>query len=171
MWRIALDRASDERGSFVRTFDALRFAALGLATSWALAGEARNARAGTLRGLHYQREPHGETKLIRCTRGAVYDVLLDVRPDSRSYGRWAAFELHEDDGVALYAPPGIAHGYQTLREETVVHYLISAPYDADAASGFRYDSPALAIAWPLPVAVISERDRALPPFARSRVDA
>jgi dTDP-4-dehydrorhamnose 3,5-epimerase len=171
VWRIALRPAGDERGAFVRTFDAQRFAALGLETSWALAGEAHNLRAGTLRGLHYQREPHGETKLIRCTRGAAYDVLLDARPGSPTYGRWAAFTLAEDDDVALYAPAGIAHGYQTLRDGTALHYLISAPYDADAAAGFRYDSPALAIPWPLPVAVISERDRALPPFAPSRVDA
>ena len=171
MWKIELARSRDERGWFVRTFDAAAFAALGLATRWELAGEAHNARAGTLRGLHFQRDPHGETKLIRCSRGTAYDVLADVRPGSPTYGRWEAFELREDADVALYAPPGIAHGYQTLRDDTAVHYLISAPYAPDAAAGCRYDSPSLAIPWPLAVTVVSERDRALPPFELSRIDA
>ena len=171
MWKIELARSRDERGWFVRTFDAPAFAALGLATHWELAGEAHNARAGTVRGLHFQRDPHGETKLIRCTHGAVYDVLADVRPGSPTYGRWEAFELREDADVALYAPAGIAHGYQTLGDDTVVHYVISAPYVPAAAAGFRYDSPSLAIAWPLAPSVISDRDRALPVFERSGIDA
>ena len=135
-------------------FDRDAFAALGLVTSWPQHGEAWNARAGTLRGLHLQREPHGETKLIRCTHGAVYDVLVDVRPESRTYGRWEAFELSEDDGTALYAPAGLAHGYQAIRHGSALHYLISTPYVADAAAGFRYDSPELAIPWPLTPSVI-----------------
>ena len=170
MWKIPLRRARDERGWFVRTFDAAAFAALGLATAWLEHGEAYNARAGTLRGLHFQREPHAETKLIRCTRGVVYDVLVDVRPESPRFGDWEAFELSEDGEFALYAPPGFAHGYQTLRDGSALHYLISAPYAPAAAAGFRYDSPQLAIAWPLAPSVISERDRALPPFEHSRVD-
>lgn len=171
MWKIELARSRDERGWFVRTFDAAAFAAAALNTHWELAGEAHNARAGTVRGLHFQRHPHGETKLIRCTRGAAYDVLADVRPGSPTYGRWAAFELREDGDVALYAPPGIAHGYQTLRDDTAVHYLISAPYAPAAAAGYRYDSPSLAIPWPLVPSAISERDRALPAFERSGIDA
>jgi len=169
--KIPLRRERDERGWFVRTFDAHAFAALGLVSVWAAHGEAHNARAGTVRGLHFQREPHGETKLIRCTRGAAHDVLVDVRPGSPTYGRWEAFTLDEDDDAALYAPPGIAHGYQTLRDGTALHYLLSAPYAADAAGGYRYDSARLAIAWPLPPTVISDRDRALPPFEPSRADA
>ena len=171
MRKIRLERVRDERGWFVRTFDGAAFAAAGLATRWALAGEAVNALAGTLRGLHFQRSPHDEIKLIRCTRGAVYDVLADVRPDSPTYGRWDAFELRDDRDEALYVPAGIAHGYQTLCDDAVVHYLISAPYAPDAAAGFRYDSPSLAIPWPLAVTVVSERDRALPPFEPSRIDA
>jgi dTDP-4-dehydrorhamnose 3,5-epimerase len=170
VWKIPLRRARDERGWFVRTFDAAAFAALGLNASWPEHGEAYNARAGTLRGLHFQREPHAETKLIRCTRGAVYDVLVDVRRDASSYGCWEGFELSEDGKFALYAPPGFAHGYQTLRDGSALHYLISEPYAPEAAAGFRYDSPLLAIPWPLPASVISERDAALPPFERSRVD-
>jgi dTDP-4-dehydrorhamnose 3,5-epimerase len=170
VWKIPLRRAHDERGWFRRTFDAQAFRALGLVTEWAAEAEAFNARAGTLRGLHLQREPHAETKLIRCTHGAAYDVLLDARPGSRTFGRWEAFELHEEDETALYAPGGIAHGYQTLRDQTLLHYLLSAPYAAEAAAGFRYDSPSLAIPWPLAVSTVSERDRALPPFALSGVD-
>lgn len=155
----------------MRTFDAAEFAAHGLATSWAAAAESFNALAGTLRGLHVQREPHGEAKLIRCARGAIFDVLLDVRRGSPSFGRWEAFELSEDGGAALYAPAGIAHGYQTLTDGAVVHYLLSAPYVPSAAAGVRYDSPQLAIPWPQAPSVISERDRALPAFDPSRLDA
>jgi dTDP-4-dehydrorhamnose 3,5-epimerase len=170
VWKIIAHRARDERGSFVRTFDAAAFAKLGLTTTWASLGEAGNARAGTLRGLHLQREPHAETKLIRCTRGAVYDVLVDARPGSRTYGRWESFDLSADDDIVLYAPEGIAHGYQTLRDDSSLHYAISAPYVAEAAIGFRYDSPQLAIRWPLAPSVISERDRTLPAFEPSNVD-
>jgi dTDP-4-dehydrorhamnose 3,5-epimerase len=170
VWKVPLPRAHDERGWFVRAYDARAFAALGLVTDWASEGEAFNARAGTLRGLHLQREPHGETKLIRCTRGAAYDVLVDARAGSRTFGRWEAFELRDDGELALYAPAGVAHGYQTLRDETVLHYLLSAPYAAEAAAGFRYDSPSLAIPWPLAVSAISERDRGLPVFTPSGVD-
>jgi dTDP-4-dehydrorhamnose 3,5-epimerase len=167
VWTIPLRRAADERGWFVRTFDAEAFAALGLVTAWPQHGEAHNPRAGTIRGLHFQREPHGETKLIRCTRGAAYDVLVDVRPGSATYGRWEAFELSEDDPAALYVPAGIAHGYQTRRDGTTLEYLISTPYAPDAAAGYRYDSPHLAIPWPSPPSVISQRDGALPPFTPS----
>ena len=148
----------------MRTFDLDVFAAMGLATTWRQHGEAENRKAGTLRGLHLQREPHAEAKLIRCTRGAVYDVLVDVRPDSRTYGRWAAFELTEEDDTALYVAAGFAHGYQALHDDSTVQYLLSAPHVAQAAIGYRYDSPELAIPWPLVPTIISERDRALPLF-------
>jgi dTDP-4-dehydrorhamnose 3,5-epimerase len=166
VYRIALPRARDERGSFVRTFDAAAFAAHNLFAAWAEHGQAVNQRAGTVRGLHFQRPPHGEVKLIRCTRGAVYDVLVDARDGSPSFGRWEAFELHEDDDSALYAPAGVAHGYQTLRDGATLDYLHSTPYAPTAASGYRYDSPELAIPWPLAPTVISARDAALPAFAR-----
>jgi dTDP-4-dehydrorhamnose 3,5-epimerase len=167
--RLARDR--DARGWFMRTFDADAFGALGLTTAWALHAEARSDRAGTIRGLHFQRAPHGEAKLIRCTRGAVYDVLADVRPGSPTFGLWEAFDLDEDDDVALYAPPGIAHGYQSRVDAATLQYLLSQPYASDAATGYRFDSPALAIPWPLPPSVISDRDRALPAFDPTRVDA
>ena len=156
----------------MRTLDVALLAAHGLETTWPEAGEAYNAKAGTLRGLHLQRPPHGEAKLIRCTRGAIFDVMLDARPDSPAYGRWVTFELREDDGIVLYAPPGLAHGYQTLADATTVAYLHSSPYAAHAAAGYRYDSASPAIPWPAPPAAMSERDRALPRFAASsRVDA
>ncbi len=164
-------RERDERGWFARTFDAGAFAALDLVTSWPQQGEAYNARAGTIRGLHLQRDPHAETKLIRCTRGAVYDVLVDMRPGSPTFGRWEAFALREDDELALYAPPGLAHGYQTLSDGATLHYLLSTPYAPEAAAGYRYDSAALAIPWPLGATVISARDRGLPQFDPSRIDA
>lgn len=166
LWKIALHAARDERGWFLRTFDAAVYAAAGLATGWPEQGEAYNRKAGTIRGLHFQRAPHAEAKVVRCTRGAVWDVLVDVRPGSPTYGRWEAFELREDDELALYAAPGLAHGYQTLRDDATVQYLLSTPYVAEAASGVRYDSPELAIPWPLPPAVVSARDRGLPAFAR-----
>jgi dTDP-4-dehydrorhamnose 3,5-epimerase len=172
LWKILTPRVADERGWFVRTLDLAVLASHGLETLWPEAGEAHNLRAGTLRGLHFQRPPHAEAKLIRCTRGAVYDVLLDARRDSPSYGRWEAFELREDDGVMLYAPPGLAHGYQTLTDASTMAYLHSTPYRADSAAGFRYDSPTPAIPWPREPVAVSARDRALPPFepGASRID-
>lgn len=164
LWKIALSPVRDERGWFVRTFDAEAFAERGLITSWPHHGEALNRAKGTLRGLHLQRAPHAEAKVIRCTRGAIYDVLVDARPQSPTYGRWEAFELDEAGGIALYAAPGFAHGYQVLHDETTVAYLLSVPYVAAAATGFRYDSAALGIVWPLEPVAISDRDRALPVF-------
>ena len=141
-----------------------RFAAHGLATSFPEHSEAHNAERGTIRGLHWQSEPHAETKLIRCTRGAVYDVLVDVRAHSPTFGRWHAVELRAENALGLYVPPGFAHGYQTLADDTDLHYLIlPAPYAAAAARGVAYDSAALAIPWPLSVTAISDRDRGLPP--------
>jgi dTDP-4-dehydrorhamnose 3,5-epimerase len=163
-WLIDGTRAGDERGWFVRVFDEDAYAQAGLCTAFPQHGEARNALRGTVRGLHYQHPPHDEIRVIRCTRGAVYDVLVDLRPGP-DYGTWESFELSEYVPRALYAPAGVAHGYQTLRDDTELHYLISARYAPAAAGGIAYDSPALGIPWPLPVTAISERDRNLPPFA------
>ncbi len=166
-WLIDLDRVPDERGWFVRVFDEDAFAAAGLCTTFPHHGEARNARRGTVRGLHYQDPPHAEVRVVRCTRGAVYDVLVDLRPGP-DFGRWQAFELREDKPQLLYAPAGVAHGYQTLVDDTELHYLISARYAPDAARGIAFDSPSLGIAWPLPLTIISARDRALPPLVMDR---
>lgn len=165
---LQFERITDRRGWFVRVYDEREFALHGLATSFPEHSESRNAERGTIRGMHWQSEPHGETKVIRCTRGAVYDVIVDVREGSTTFGRWQAFELRAEKAGGLYVPPGFAHGYQTLEDETELHYLISAPYVAAAAHGIAYDSAALAIPWPLPVTAISERDLGLPKFATDR---
>jgi dTDP-4-dehydrorhamnose 3,5-epimerase len=163
VWSIALEPHRDARGTFVRTFDEAMFAQRGLEHAFPQHSEAWNDRAGTIRGLHLQTEPHGETKIIRVVRGALFDVLVDVRPGPGYGTRWA-IELRAGEPRALYCPRGIAHGYQTLESGTLVSYLISAPYVADAAGGIHWQSPALAIPWPLPVSVISERDAAFAAF-------
>jgi dTDP-4-dehydrorhamnose 3,5-epimerase len=166
IFTIALEPLVDERGWFVRVYDEDEFAARGLCTSFPHHAQAYNFRPGTIRGLHWQRDPHGEIKVIRCVRGAAFDVLVDVRTDSPTYGRWLGFELSAEVPFALYVPAGIAHGYQTLRDETELHYLLSERYHPSAAAGVAFDSSALDIAWPLPAGTVSERDRALPPFVR-----
>jgi dTDP-4-dehydrorhamnose 3,5-epimerase len=166
--QIAFERAEDERGWFVRVYDEDAFAAEGLCITYPHHAQARNARRGTIRGLHWQSDPHAETKVIRCVRGAAFDVLVDVRPDSKTYGQWAGFELTAESPGGLYVPAGFAHGYQTLADDTEFHYLLSERYAPDAARGAAYDSPELGIAWPLPPSVVSERDRALPPFVKDR---
>jgi dTDP-4-dehydrorhamnose 3,5-epimerase len=153
------ERIADERGFFARTYDV---AALGpivqMSTSF-------NPRAGTLRGLHFQADPHGEGKLVRCTRGAVFDVAVDLRADSATRHRWHAVELSADNGLALYIPPGFAHGFQTLVDASEVLYAMSIPYVAEAARGVRWNDPAFGIAWPEPPGdgrVMSERDASYP---------
>jgi dTDP-4-dehydrorhamnose 3,5-epimerase len=167
VFEIEFDRIADNRGWFVRVYDERAFAEHGLCTAYPEHSEARNTVRGTVRGMHWS-EPEAETKVIRCTRGAVYDVLVDIRRDSAAFGRWAGFELRASTPTGLYVPPGFAHGYQTLEADTELHYLISAPYVATSARGIAYDSPALGIPWPLTVTAISDRDRALPAFVTDR---
>jgi dTDP-4-dehydrorhamnose 3,5-epimerase len=155
----------DERGFFARTFDADEFAARGLETHFAEWSVSYNERRGTLRGLHFQREPHAEVKLVRCTRGGLYDVVVDLRPDSATFRRWTAMELSAENRLALYIPKGLAHGFQTLAPGTEVVYSISAPYEASAAAGVRWDDPAFGIEWPeAEQRVMSEKDRSWPDF-------
>jgi dTDP-4-dehydrorhamnose 3,5-epimerase len=165
---IDLERREDDRGWFARSWCAHEFAAHGLDSRLAQASLSFNRRRGTLRGLHYQRPPHAEAKLIRCIRGALWDVAVDLRPGSPTRGEWQAFELSAANERALYIPEGFAHGFQTLAADTEVLYMISAFHAAEAAAGLRYDDPAFAIAWPLPVASISPRDLAWPVY---RADA
>lgn len=159
---IELEKRSDARGFFARTFCEEAFARAGLETRYVQANASGNPRAGTLRGLHYQVAPHEEVKVIRCTRGAIFDVILDLRPGSPTYRRWQGFELRAEAGTMLYVPQGFAHGYQTLADDTEVAYQVSRPYAPGAEQGIRHDDPAFAIAWPLPVAAISEKDAAWP---------
>jgi dTDP-4-dehydrorhamnose 3,5-epimerase len=154
----------DERGFFARAWDGTEFAAQGLDPGVAQISISYNRRAGTLRGLHFQHPPHQETKLVRATRGALFDVIVDLRKSSPTYLQWEGFELTDRNRLQLYIPKGFAHGFETLADETEVLYLISAPFAPGAYGGLRYDDPAIAIAWPLPVSIIAERDRTFPDF-------
>jgi dTDP-4-dehydrorhamnose 3,5-epimerase len=156
------DVHEDPRGAFRRVADIPLLEQLGLDGRIAQVSSATNTRRGTVRGLHYQAAPHEESKTLWCTHGAVFDVLVDLRPDESTYGGWLSVHLAAELPLALHIPPGIAHGYQTLEDETALTYLISAPYVATSARSLRWDDPTVAIEWPLPVTVISERDREAP---------
>jgi dTDP-4-dehydrorhamnose 3,5-epimerase len=156
--------ARDERGFFARTFCVKEFKQQGLTTRFVQHNVSQSARRGTLRGMHFQSAPHGEVKVVTCLKGAIWDVIIDLRPKSQTYRQWRGFELTAGNRHQLYVPKGFAHGFQTLCDDVEVGYLISAFYAPAAASGVRYDDPAFAIAWPLPVSAISEKDRAWPLF-------
>jgi dTDP-4-dehydrorhamnose 3,5-epimerase len=162
---IELEPARDERGFFARVFCVREFAAAGLETEFPQHSISSTRRPGSIRGMHFQRPPHKEVKVVRCIRGAIHDVLVDLRPTSPTYLRWEAYELTAENRRQLYVPAGVAHGFQTLAPESEVHYLISAFYAPEAAAGVRYDDPAFGIRWPLPVADVSEKDRNWPDFA------
>lgn len=153
------ERFSDERGFFTRTFDQDAFVARGLNPLIVQCNISYSRVRGTLRGMHFQAAPHAETKLVRCTAGAVYDVIVDLRPDSPTFCQWISVELSADNRRLLYVPEGFAHGLQTLTDDTEVFYQMGAPYVAEAARGVRYNDPAFSIDWPLPVTVIADRDR------------
>jgi dTDP-4-dehydrorhamnose 3,5-epimerase len=155
---VTLEPARDNRGFFARSFSFEEFACRGLETNFPQHSVSYSARAGTLRGMHYQLEPASEVKLVRCTKGAVHDVIIDIRPQSPTYRKWQAFVLSAENRDQLYIPKGFAHGFQTLADDVEMSYLISAPYEPELARGFRYDDPAFAIDWPEPVKVISEKD-------------
>lgn len=161
---IDIERRSDERGFFARTWCAQEFAQHGLVATIAQANMSYNARKGTLRGMHFQRAPHAEVKIVRCTRGAIYDVIIDLRPDSPTFKRWIGVELTQDNQRMLYVPEGFAHGFQALTDDTETAYNVSAFYTPGAEGGVRYNDPAFDIQWPLPVSVISEKDANWPDF-------
>lgn len=161
---LELEKREDSRGFFARTFCQKEFEAHGLDPAVAQCNIAFNKRRGTLRGLHFQRKPYEEAKLVRCTRGAVYDVIVDLRRDSPTFKRWIGVELSADNRRMLYVPPGFGHSYQTLEDNAEVLYLVSQFYAPDHASGVRYDDPAFAIRWPLEITEISEQDRRWPDF-------
>lgn len=161
---IELEPHHDERGFFARTYCEREFAGEGLVTSFVQHGMSLTVEAGSVRGMHFQRDPHAEVKLIRCLTGAIHDVLIDLRPDSPTYLKWEAYVLDARERKQLYAPAGFAHGFQTLEANTQVGYLLSAFYAPEAAAGVRHDDPAFAIPWPLPVADMSDKDRSWPAF-------
>lgn len=158
LWVIELEPVRDHRGFFARTFCEDDFRARGLESHVAECSIAFNARAGTLRGMHYQREPHGQVKLVRCARGAVYDAVIDLRPHSATYRQWFAVELTAENGRMLYIPKGLAHGYQTVEDGTEISYQMSSPHHPEAAAGVRWNDPAFGVPWPREVTVIADRD-------------
>ncbi len=159
---VDLERHQDERGFFARVWCREELAARGLNPNLAQCSISYNRKKGTLRGMHYQAEPHPEAKFVQCIRGAIYDVALDLRPNSPTFRKWYAAELSADNRRLLYLPEGCAHGFQTLTEDCDVLYFISTPFYPELARGVRWDDPAFGIRWPLPVSVISQRDRDYP---------
>lgn len=162
VYLIELEPHADERGLFARAWCREEFARMGLATEFVQANVSINPEPGTLRGLHWQRAPHGEVKLVRCVRGAIYDVIVDLRPGSPTFRQWLGIELSPKALRLLYVPQDFAHGFQTLEPDSEINYLVSAFYAPEAGDGLRYDDPALAIDWPRPVTRISEQDRKWP---------
>lgn len=163
--RISPERIHDHRGFFARTFCEAEFSAHGLPTHFVQASVSFNHRRGTVRGMHFQRPPSREAKLVRCVMGAVYDVLLDLRPDSPSYLRHCAVELSAENRLAVFIPHGVAHGFQTLSDAAEVHYQMTDWYAPELAAGFRWDDPAFGIAWPVAGEVtLSERDASYADF-------
>lgn len=155
----------DDRGLFARTFCEEEFARADLPVRFVQSSISFNRRRGTLRGMHYQIPPKAEGKLVRCTRGAIYDVTLDLRPMSPAFKRWMGVELSADNRRALFVPPGCAHGFQTLSDETEVLYLMTELHAPEAARGVRWDDRTFGIKWPVPGPILSERDATYPDFA------
>ncbi|UCF14098.1 MAG: dTDP-4-dehydrorhamnose 3,5-epimerase [Phycisphaerales bacterium] len=161
---IELEPVTDERGFFARTFCEIEFSEHNLTSHFVQCSLAWNTSKGILRGLHYQVAPYEEVKVIRCNRGAIYDVVIDVRPDSATYGKWVATELSPGSNKMLYVPHGCAHGYQTLEPDSEVYYLISSPYAPSAQRGVRWNDPAFGVHWPITDPILSSRDRSHPDF-------
>lgn len=158
----------DERGYFARVWCARELAEHDLNTEWVQSSISFNEAASTLRGLHYQVAPHEEVKLVRCTSGAVFDVIVDLRADAPTFRRWFSVELDAKDNRVLYVPPGFAHGFLTLQDRSVVEYHMSEFHRAGSARGVRWDDAAFGIDWPSSPSVISDRDRTYPDFGDSR---
>lgn len=161
-YRIEIERQTDARGFFARTWCRREFRMHNLETDYAQASLSANPLRGTLRGLHFQSSPHWEVKLVQCVRGAIYDVIVDLRPRSATFRRWIGLTLTAESHDMLYVPAGFAHGFQTLENDTDVSYLISTFHVPVAAKGIRYNDPALGITWPIEVTRISEKDCRLP---------
>jgi dTDP-4-dehydrorhamnose 3,5-epimerase len=161
---IDLDRKVDERGFFARSYCRNEFAAHGLHNDYVQCNVSFNARRCTLRGMHYQARPNEEVKLVRCTRGAIYDAIIDLRKDSPTYKQWLGVELDADNRRMLYAPAGFAHGYLTLASETEIQYQVSAFYSPESERGVRWNDPAFNIQWPMRPELISPKDSQLPDF-------
>lgn len=164
VFEIRLEPHTDERGFFARTWCQEEFANHGLNSKLVQCNISRNTRRGTLRGMHFQEAPFSETKIVRCTRGSVYDVVVDLRPQSKTFKNWIAVTLTDEEGNSLYIPDGCAHGFLTLTDDADVFYQMSDYYKPEAARGVRWDDPAFGIHWPAEVKVLSGRDRTYPDF-------
>ncbi len=164
-FRIEIERLKDERGFFARSWCRREFEAQGLESRLVQCDISFNLKAGTLRGMHYQSRPFEESKLVRCTRGSIYDVIVDLRADSPTFGQHEGFLLTSENRLMLFVPGSFAHGFLTLEDETEVFYQMSEFYSADHSRGFRWDDPRFGINWPHEISVISARDRAYPDFA------
>jgi len=165
VWLIDLEPREDARGFLARTYCEREFSDQGLNTHWPQCNLTLTKERGMIRGLHFQAEPKPEIKLIRCAIGAIWDVLVDVRPNSATFGKWEAFELTGDNRRSLHVPAGVAHGFQCLRDNSEVFYQMSEFYSPDLARGVRWDDPRIGIRWPLANPMLSEKDRALPLLA------
>jgi dTDP-4-dehydrorhamnose 3,5-epimerase len=166
VFEIKIEPNRDERGFFARSWCQSEFGAHGLNPKIVQANISFNARKGTLRGMHYQAEPFGEAKLVRCTAGAIYDVVVDVRPQSPTFKRWLGFVLDAEQRNMLYIPEGFAHGFLTLSDKTEIFYQMSEFYHPELSRGVRWNDPAFAVEWPHEIAVMSERDRNYPDFVQ-----
>jgi dTDP-4-dehydrorhamnose 3,5-epimerase len=165
---ITPDLIEDERGFFARTFCKREFEEHGLNSGLVQCNISFNKKEGTLRGMHYQTSPHAEVKIVRCTAGAIYDVIIDLRPESPTFRQWFGAELSEKNHQMLYVPEGFAHGYQTLEEQAEVFYQVSAFYHPASERGIRCDDPAFGIEWPIPACVVSNKDATHPDWENKR---
>jgi dTDP-4-dehydrorhamnose 3,5-epimerase len=163
---IELKYIGDDRGFFARSFCAQEFATNGLHAVFVQQNSSQSLKKGTIRGLHYQNAPYAEVKVMRCLRGAIFNVIVDLRPESPTYKRWQGFELTADNRHQLYVPEGFANGYQALVDEAEVAYLVSSAYAPGAEGGVRYNDPAFGIDWPHEVTVVSDKDRNWPNFVK-----
>ncbi|NOX49483.1 MAG: dTDP-4-dehydrorhamnose 3,5-epimerase [Gammaproteobacteria bacterium] len=161
---IELERRGDDRGFFARTFCTNEFSEAGLVTNFVQVNNSLSAKVGTLRGMHYQLTPHAETKIVRCIKGALCDVILDIRPESETFGQHFKIELTADNRTMLYVPKGFAHGFVTLTADTEAFYFVDEFYAPDAERGIRWNDPEFAIEWPVEPSEISEKDAAHPDF-------
>lgn len=161
-WLIRPDYKTDERGSFARAWCYDEMTAHGIEVRFVQGNISINLQRGTVRGMHFQHEPHVEAKLVRCTRGSIFDVIVDLRPESPTRCLWQGFELTADNHYSVFVPEGFAHGFQTLTDDTEVNYQVSSAYHGPSSCGVRWDDPAIRVKWPLPVSVILERDQTWP---------
>lgn len=165
-FQVDIEPHRDDRGFFARSFCQHEFGAMGLKSSVAQCNVSFNRQKGTLRGMHFQVAPKAEAKLVRCTRGAIYDVIIDLRPESVTWCSWMAVELTEENSRMLYIPEGFAHGFQTLKENSEVFYHMFEFYSPEHARGVRWDDPAFGIAWPLAAPLLSGKDRSYPLYKK-----